>query len=187
MATVCSTPYKVTSSISCPPRIRRWHLQDRLLRLLRFIEVLHLRHRGRTDKHGRARCKKCAGQWSGDWLNYMTTARIDALRKVMYGGDRLDRHGHAATRCSSAPMIPQDAHSWGKAYERVARMATTSPSTRRCPPTDRQSRHFFANTTLRWTDSAGVLRDRVTTAARRPVIQGCTTHLELGEQGAARG
>src|SRR6185295_6391818 len=32
--------------------------------------------------------KQCSGQWSGDYLNYLTTSRIDALRKVLYGGDR---------------------------------------------------------------------------------------------------
>lgn len=32
--------------------------------------------------------KKCGGTWSGDYLNYLTTSRIDALRKVLYGGYR---------------------------------------------------------------------------------------------------
>ena len=60
--------------------------------------------------------KKCPGEWSGDYLNYLTTARIDALRKVLYGGTRstrlrLPRSDHSRTR-----LIPQDAHSWGKEY-----------------------------------------------------------------------
>ena len=40
---------------------------------------------GTTDNLGR-----CTGsaEWSGRWLNYMTTSRIDALRKVLYGGHR---------------------------------------------------------------------------------------------------
>ena len=29
--------------------------------------------------------------WSGNWLNYITTSRIDALRKVLYGGYREPR------------------------------------------------------------------------------------------------
>src|SRR5262245_39059844 len=33
-------------------------------------------------------CTDASGDWSGDWLNYVTTERIDALRKVLYGGLR---------------------------------------------------------------------------------------------------
>src|SRR5690606_17184273 len=38
---------------------------------------------GTADSLGR-----CTGsaEWSGRWLNYVTTTRIDALRKVLYGG-----------------------------------------------------------------------------------------------------
>ena len=32
--------------------------------------------------------KRCSGAWSGDWLNWATMTRIDALRKVLYGGKR---------------------------------------------------------------------------------------------------
>ena len=36
--------------------------------------------------------KKCTGAddgyWSGDFLNYVTTSRMDAIRKVFYGGKR---------------------------------------------------------------------------------------------------
>ncbi len=46
-----------------------------------------------TDKFVPARfttTKKCGGtdEWSGDYLNYLTMSRIDALRKVLYGGKR---------------------------------------------------------------------------------------------------
>jgi type IV pilus assembly protein PilY1 len=55
-----------------------------------------------------------AGSWSGDFLNYVTTARIDAMRKVFYGGKR-------STDTSSSTVlerthIPQDAHAWGKEF-----------------------------------------------------------------------
>ncbi|WP_028117980.1 pilus assembly protein [Ferrimonas senticii] len=58
--------------------------------------------------------KKCSGQWSGDFLNYLTMSRVDLLRKVLYGGRR-------STDTSSATVlerayIPIDAHSWAKAY-----------------------------------------------------------------------
>ena len=32
--------------------------------------------------------KQCSGAWSGDYLNYLTTSRMDALRRVLYGGKR---------------------------------------------------------------------------------------------------
>ena len=43
-----------------------------------------------------------AADWSGDYLNYLTTSRIDALRKVLYGGDRSSRHD-VRRPSSSAP------------------------------------------------------------------------------------
>lgn len=63
--------------------------------------------------------KKCSGNWSGDFLNYATMSRMDALRRVLYGGFR-------STDTSSRTVLqgaffPQDAHSWGKEYQNVAR------------------------------------------------------------------
>ncbi|MDW8258899.1 MAG: fimbrial assembly protein, partial [Gammaproteobacteria bacterium] len=52
----------------------------------------------------------CTGSWSGNWLNYMTTARIDALRKVLYGGRRST--DTATMTVLQRSHIPQDAHSW---------------------------------------------------------------------------
>ncbi len=57
---------------------------------------------------------KCSNQWSGNFLNYITTARIDALRKVLYGGFReIDTATETILRRS---YIPKDAHTWGKEY-----------------------------------------------------------------------
>ncbi len=63
--------------------------------------------------------KKCPGAWSGDFLNYLTTSRIDALRKVLYGGTRST--DSATQTIIERAYIPQDAHSWGKEYQSVAR------------------------------------------------------------------
>jgi type IV pilus assembly protein PilY1 len=79
--------------------------------------------------------KKCsgAGQWSGDWLNYMTTSRIDALRMVLYGGKRVT--DTSTLTVLERQYIPQDIHTWGKKYtsggtvtleENVALAATLS-------------------------------------------------------------
>lgn len=64
--------------------------------------------------------RTCQGSapWSGDFLNYVTTSRIDALRKVLYGGSRLiDTASRTVLRRA---YIPQDAHVWGKEYTSVA-------------------------------------------------------------------
>ena len=96
--------------------------------------------------------KRCTGQWSGDWLNWVTTARIDALRKVLYGGKRStdDTNGNTILERT---IIPQDAHSWGKEYMSVANdgydIAWATPYT---VPTA-GSRHFFASVTLMLTNS----------------------------------
>lgn len=95
---------------------------------------------------------KCTGsaEWSGNWLNYVTTSRIDALRKVLYGGFR-DVDSTSQTILRRA-YIPQDAHSWAKEYTSVAvdgyDISDYTPLA--LPNTNR--RHFFGNLT----PSAGV-------------------------------
>ncbi len=66
---------------------------------------------------GATASKQCPGSWSGDWLNYVTTARIDALRKVLYGGYR--RVDTAARTVIERTHIPHDAHSWVKEYRGI--------------------------------------------------------------------
>lgn len=90
--------------------------------------------------------KKCAGAWSGDFLNYVTTARIDALRKVLYGGMR-STDTNAVTVVERS-FIPQDAHAWGKEYR-----ADNSPEYAIADYTplsepERGKGHVFANVSL---------------------------------------
>jgi len=59
--------------------------------------------------------KRCSSQWSGDYLNYLTTSRMDALRKVLYGGFRVT-DTESKTLLQGA-YIPRDAHAWGKEYK----------------------------------------------------------------------
>ena len=91
-----------------------------------------------------------SSHWSGNWLNYVTTSRIDALRKVFYGGYReVDTVSETILRRA---YIPQDAHSWAKEYTSVAvdgyDISDYTPLS--VPNTNR--RHFFGNLT----DTAGV-------------------------------
>lgn len=63
--------------------------------------------------------KQCSGAWSGDFLNYLATSRMDALRKVLYGGMRTT--DTASETVLEAAFITQDGHSWGKEYQSLAR------------------------------------------------------------------
>lgn len=65
-----------------------------------------------------ANLKRCPGSWSGDFLNYLTTSRIDALRKVLYGGYRyVDTAQKTGSKTIlSRAFITNDAHTWGKEY-----------------------------------------------------------------------
>ena len=102
---------------------------------------------------GAAPNKTCTGQWSGDFLNYLTTSRMDALRRVLYGGWR--QVDSATETVLQGAFFPQDAHSWGKEYRSVARdgydIANYAPLTQ---PTG-QNYHLFAVTTV--TDNSAPL------------------------------
>lgn len=57
----------------------------------------------------------CGGndEWSGNFLNYVTTNRMDALRKVFYGGKRVVDTA-SVTVLEAAAAMTTDAHAWGK-------------------------------------------------------------------------
>jgi len=54
------------------------------------------------------------GRWHGNWMNWMATSRMDALRKVLYGGQRVS--DTSSTTVLQAAHIPPDAHIWGKEF-----------------------------------------------------------------------
>jgi type IV pilus assembly protein PilY1 len=87
---------------------------------------------------------KCTGGlWSGNFLNYVTTSRMDALRKVLYGGTRsVDSPTDTILRRA---YIPKDAHGWAKEYgpEDSYNIADYAPFSR--PATNKH--HFFGNYT----------------------------------------
>ena len=56
----------------------------------------------------------CSGEWSGNFLNWVSMARIDTVRKILYGGMRVV---DTATRTIvERTHLPTDAHSWAKYY-----------------------------------------------------------------------
>ncbi|MDN5871837.1 MAG: fimbrial assembly protein [Nitrococcus sp.] len=104
--------------------------------------------------------KTCSGtngdEWSGDFLNYLTTARIDALRKVLYGGKRvLDS---MSTTVLERTHIPQDAHSWGKEYTSTTVDGFAIESYSPLSQPSAGTRHLFANTTLNSYNDPPLLR-----------------------------
>ena len=87
----------------------------------------------------------CSGKWSGNWLNYITTSRIDSLRKVLYGGYReVDSTTQTILRRA---YIPQDAHSWAKEYTSEAVDGYKIKDYTPIDPPDANKRHFFGNLT----------------------------------------
>lgn len=89
---------------------------------------------------------KCPGQWAGNWLNYVTTSRIDAMKVVLYGGTReVDTTTSTVLRRA---YIPQDAHSWAKEYTSLAVDGyLISDYTPLSQPSSSSRRHFFGNLT----------------------------------------
>lgn len=60
-------------------------------------------------------CAQRAGRWSGNFLNWATMTRIDVVRKMLYGGRRLEDPVGAGTTLEMAQMS-HDAHSFVKYY-----------------------------------------------------------------------
>ena len=86
--------------------------------------------------------------WSGNFLNYVTTSRMDALRVALYGGTReLEDVKDNFTMLRRA-YIPQDGHAWAKEYTSVAVDGyDISQYTPLALPTSSTARHFFGNLT----------------------------------------
>ncbi len=103
---------------------------------------------GRFEPSSITTTKKCSGasEWSGHWLSYITTSRMDAIRGVFYGGYRST--DTASTTVLERAFVPQDAHSWGKEYNGATEEGydITEYTPLVAPGTGK--RHLFANTTL---------------------------------------
>ncbi|WP_313303975.1 PilC/PilY family type IV pilus protein [Stutzerimonas balearica] len=87
----------------------------------------------------------CSNAWSGNFLNYLATSRMDALRKVLYGGYRAT--DTASETVLRAAFIPQDAHSSGKEYDPIRDKFNISDYAPLSTPAAGY-RHMFAVTTL---------------------------------------
>lgn len=58
--------------------------------------------------------KYCAGNWSGNFLNWATMTRMDAMRKIFFGGHR--RTDSNTTTVLERSFLPADAHAFAKYY-----------------------------------------------------------------------
>jgi type IV pilus assembly protein PilY1 len=62
-----------------------------------------------------------SARWHGNWLNWATMSRMDALRRVLYGGYRVDDPTSSTNpTVLQGAYIPRDAHVWGKEYRPVS-------------------------------------------------------------------
>ncbi len=78
--------------------------------------------------------KYCNGQWSGNFLNWVSMSRMDAVRKLLFGGKRsIDT---STLTVLERNYLPTDAHSWAKYYNGsdIAQLTPFNPSI--TPPTD---------------------------------------------------
>jgi type IV pilus assembly protein PilY1 len=87
-----------------------------------------------------------SNEWSGDFLNYLTMSRMDAMRKVLYGGYRST--DTATETVLERAYIPQEAHTWGKEYESVARDGYDIRDYTPLELPGSSLRHLFASTSL---------------------------------------
>ena len=62
-------------------------------------------------------CDDVSGDWSGNFLNWVSMTRMDIVRKVLYGGKRVKQTVNgAATTVLERAYIPADAHAYAKYY-----------------------------------------------------------------------
>ncbi len=73
-------------------------------------------------------CSVPSGKWHGNFLNWVSMSRMDAVRKLLYGGKRsTDNNSVTAPNGKTVlerAFIPTDSHSWAKYYNSVTAKAT---------------------------------------------------------------
>lgn len=101
----------------------------------RFEPINPQRAATATDKY----CSDVAVQsttWSGNFLNWISMTRMDAVRKLLYGGLRSTDQTFASGGANAVTVlervyVPQDAHSWAKYYSGtdINRLTPFNPAT----------------------------------------------------------
>ncbi|HAL40334.1 MAG TPA: hypothetical protein DCP03_20440 [Polaromonas sp.] len=135
-------------------------------------------------------------RWNGNWLNWATTSRMDALRRILYGGYRVTDNSTTSGSPSftstvlQGAFIPKDSHVWGKDYRPADRDSyditqyTTLPA-----PSSATKHHLFVVVSpngnlgypfpssstapvLRYITNADLVKERIWMWASADVIQG---------------
>jgi len=111
--------------------------------------------------------KYCNGsQWSGNFMNWVSMARIDTVRKLLYGGFR--REDTAARTILERTYLPNDAHSWAKYYNGTD-LNQLTPFNVTTGQQTQDSGITFCNTTR--PGNMNVLSQNVNTASNPPQIR----------------
>ncbi|MDR2404810.1 MAG: hypothetical protein LBE27_00365 [Deltaproteobacteria bacterium] len=100
-----------------------------------------------------------SGNFSGNWLNYVTSSKIDVLRKILYGGYRVVDEGRGlkgeqGRTVLESSYIPRDSHTWGTDVLSDDRWSSEVPLTNYYdiskytpfPKPKAKSAHFFTRT-----------------------------------------
>jgi len=105
------------------------------------------------------------GEWSGNFLNWASMTRMDAVRKILYGGKR-DVDTASETVLERA-MLPHDAHAFAKYYNGpdIAKLTPFNVNTNQSATTD------TGITICNTTDGSGLSQD-VTAPPLMKVAQG---------------
>ncbi|HEX2830877.1 MAG TPA: PilC/PilY family type IV pilus protein [Burkholderiales bacterium] len=80
-----------------------------------------------VTRPGSAYCDDSTGRWSGNFLNWASMSRMDAVRKILFGGMRSS--DTASLTVLERSFLPTDAHSFAKYYDGadIARLTPFSP------------------------------------------------------------
>ncbi len=103
---------------------------------------------------------RCSGLWSGNFLNWLTTTRIDVVRKVLFGGYRST--DSADSTILQRAFIPPDNHAFVKIVKNSDIDGTISDYT----PITGESELSFCNVT----NGSGI-SGRVDTTAHLPLLK----------------
>ncbi|MDR2340084.1 MAG: hypothetical protein LBF40_08130 [Deltaproteobacteria bacterium] len=99
-----------------------------------------------------------SGNFSGNWLNYVTASRMDVLRKILYGGHRIvDNKASGSTPGQTileSSFVPRDSTVWGTDVLADNRWSAETPLTNYYdiskftpfPKPTANTGHFFART-----------------------------------------
>lgn len=111
-------------------------------------------------------CDAVNGDWSGNFLNWASMARIDVVRKVLYGGKR--KTDSATETVLERSPLPTDAHSFAKFYANSAELVKLTPYS----STDTAAGITLCNTTYISASGSSGQSENVTEAPMIRVVKG---------------